>query len=739
DCAAACIATICKQYGSKIPISRIRELALSDLRGTSAYGIVKALEELDFTAKVVTGETASLFERFPLPCIAHIVTNENMLHFVVIHRITKKQIIVADPGKGIVKYTPNDFLKIWTGVLILMLPTQKFIRKDLTKGLFSRYLYLLSPHKNLLLNIFAASIVYTALGILAAFYFKFMMDDIIPNNLETTLHTLSIGIILLYVARILLNAFRVHMLQYLSQKLDIPLIQGYYRHVLSLPLGFFGNYKVGEIVSRYADASNIREAISSTTLTIMIDTVMVVAGAIILYMQSSFLFGITVFMLLIYAVVVYLFNSPIRNVNRQEMEDNTRLTSYLVESVNGIETLKAFNAERNASMQMEKKFVKLLRSIFKGGNIYNAQSSIADSVTQIGGIVVLWAGAYSIIEGRMTIGELLTFKALLVYFVEPIQNLVNLQPLIQTAIVASDRLGEIIDLESEKSKMKSGKIAPKTLFGDIEFKNVDFRYGSWRLVLKNVSMSIKKGKRTALVGASGSGKTTLLKLLMNFYSWEKGDIFINGINIRDIDLENLRERIAYVSQEVFLFSDTVWKNITLGVDHSDPEEVIELAKTTQAHEFINTLPLRYETMIDENGANFSGGQKQILAITRALLKKPDILILDEATANLDPATEKAIKSSLAKLAQNMTVIVIAHRLSTIIWCDDIYVMDKGEFVESGSHEELMKMEGRYYNLWRDQFVETPGNIGKEHVNLSADILSKSGTDELVALKDGSRG
>lgn len=739
DCAAACLATICRQYGSKIPITKIREAACSDRRGTSAYGVVKAAEKLDFAAKAIKADAVTLYEKFPLPCIAHIVTDENMLHYVVIHRISKKQTIVADPGKGIVKYTPEDFLKIWTGVLILMVPTQKFAKKDQTKGLFSRYFNLLLPHKTLLLNIFFTSIVYTALGILSSFYFKFMMDDILPNKLETTLHTLSVGIILLYIIRILLNAFRAYMLQYLSQRLDIPLILGYYRHVLGLPLAFFGSYKVGEIISRFMDASNIRQAISSATLTIMIDTIMAFAGAVVLYMQNSFLFGITVFMLLIYTGVVYSFNKAIRNVNREEMETNASLTSNLVESLNGVETLKAFNAERNASIKTEQKFVKLLRVLFKGGSIANVQSSLVEVVTQIGGIAILWFGALGIIEGEMTIGELLTFNALLGFFVEPIQNLIGLQPLIQTAIVASDRLGEIVDLELERSEPKSSKAVPDSLYGDIEFKNVDFRYGSRQLVLKNLSMKMKKGQKIALVGASGSGKTTLVKLLLNFYSWEKGDILINNINIRDIDLEKLRERIAYVSQDVFLYSETVWENITLGVDYTDLTEVVELAKMTQAHEFINLLPLRYDTMVDENGANFSGGQKQMLAITRALLKKPDILILDEATANLDPATEKAIKSSIEKIAQNMTVIIIAHRLSTVIWCDEIYVLDKGEFVESGRHDELMKSKGIYYNLWKDQIAEAIGSINEEHAKEDICLLSDEMFCEQEFLWEGKTG
>ncbi|WP_024833563.1 peptidase domain-containing ABC transporter [Ruminiclostridium josui] len=706
DCGAACLATISKQYGFKTSITKIREAAGTDKQGTNAYGLIKAAESLGFTAKGVKGNQEAFFSEFPLPCIAHVVVEGTLLHYVVIHKITKKQVLVADPGKGIVEYTPEDFFRIWTGVLILMVPNVSFSKGNETKGLFSRFYSLLLPQKKLIINIFLASLMYTVLGILGSFYFKFLLDDILQYNLEKTLHVISIGIILLYLFQTLLGAFRSHMVLYLSQKIDIPLILGYYQHVLGLPMNFFSTRKVGEIISRFMDASKVRDAISGATLTIMIDTLMALAGAIILYMQNHTLFLITFMIGVIYAIIVFAFNKPIKKVNQEQMEENAQLTSYLVESLNGIETVKAFNAEDEAAIKTEARFVKLLKSIFKSGIINNVRSSITSFTALAGGVVILWVGAWNVIKGSMSVGQLLTFNALLVYFLDPIKNLINLQPMLQTAIVASDRLGEIFDLELEKSKNEREKIKPVDLKGDISFKNVDFRYGTRSLVLKNIDFTIKQGEKIALVGESGSGKTTLVKLLLNLYTWEKGEITIKDYNIKDISFDYLRERLAYISQDIFMFSGTIRENLTLGNPNINMEEIVEACRMAKAHDFINKLPMRYETYLEENGANLSGGQKQRLAIARAILKKPDIFIMDEATSNLDSITEKAIERTLETVCSGVTTIIIAHRLSTIKRCDRIYVMEEGSIIEHGSHQELMKLGGKYFELWQGQLPET---------------------------------
>ncbi|KEJ03437.1 bacteriocin ABC transporter ATPase [Clostridium botulinum A2B7 92] len=703
DCGAACLATICKQYGLKYPISKIRQVAGTDKEGTSAFGIIKAAEELGFTAKgVKASKPEDLFSEIPLPCIAHVVIDKTMLHYVVIHKITEKEIIIADPGKGIVKYTSQEFFQIWTGILLIMTPTVKFEKGNKEKGLFQRFFKLIKPQKKLLINIFLSSIIFTILGIIGAFYFKFILDDIIPNNLNKSLHTISIGIIVLTFFKVLLGAFRRQLLIYLGQNMDIPLMLGYYEHVINLPMNFFGTREVGEIISRFNDASKIRDAISGATLTMMIDSLMVIIGGIFLYTSNSLLFGITIIPIVLYIIIVWVFNKPLEEVNRSVMEDNAKLTSYLVESLNGVETIKAFNAEGEVNLETEKRFISLIKSVFKNGFINNLHSSTKEGVKAIFTIVILWVGTHEVLKGSMSIGQLISFNALLAYFLDPIENIINLQPQLQTAVVAGERLGEILDLELEKSIDEDKKIKPQSLLGNIEFKNVDFRYGTRKLILKDINMNINPGEKIALVGESGSGKTTLAKLLMNFYQCEKGEILINTYNIKDINIETLRDKIAYISQETFLFNGTIKENLSLGNPYITYEEIIEACKRAQIHDFINSLPLRYNTLVEENGANFSGGQKQRLSIARAILKKPQILIMDEATSSLDSITERAIENTMNEFSEGITTIIIAHRLSTIRRCNTIYVLDKGEIIESGSHDELINIKGRYYNLWKDQ-------------------------------------
>ncbi|AGF59246.1 ATP-binding cassette subfamily B protein [Clostridium saccharoperbutylacetonicum] len=706
DCGPACIGTIAMKYGLKLSLSKLREISGTDSEGTSVYGIMEAAKSLGFSAKAVkVSSNEEIFDDLKTPLIAHVVVDSILLHYVVIHKITKESILIADPAKGIVKYTPKEFFDIWTGVLVFMVPTADFKKGDETKGLFERFWGLIKIQKILLAEIFISSIIITLFGIGGSFYFQFLIDDILPNNLSQKLLSISMAMLVLAIFKILTEFFRRILLIHMAQNIDIPLLLGYYNHVINLPMKFFSTRKVGEIISRFNDGCKIRDAISSATLTLMIDVLMAIVGGIILYIQSSKLFFICSVPICLYLILVFGFKNNLEKVNRNVMEDDAALTSYLVESIEGIETVKAFNGEKKVKIETEAKFMKFIKSLFKHAYIYNLQDTLMNAVKGIFGVCILWIGGIFVLNRQITIGELISFNALLVYYIGPIERLINLQPQLQSAVVASDRLGDILDLELEKSQDEAKKINPKSLSGDIVLKDINFRYGLRELVLKNINISIKPGEKIALVGESGSGKTTIAKLLMGFYKIEKGEIILNGYNIKDINKEVLRDKISYVSQESFLFSGTIKENLQFARKNLTDEDIISICKNVEIHDYINRLPLKYETPLVERGSNLSGGQRQRLSIARALLKNPDVLIMDEATSNLDSITEKAIQKTLEECSGNVTSIIIAHRLSTIMKCDKIYVIDSGEIVEEGTHKELLKKRGYYYRLWGEQSIE----------------------------------
>ncbi|NOW06968.1 peptidase domain-containing ABC transporter [Clostridium beijerinckii] len=704
DCGPACIATISKQYGLKMPVSKIREAAGTDLEGTSVYGVVQAAEKLGFNTKAVrVSEKEEIFNNLPTPLIAHVIIDNTLLHYVVIHEISKKCILVSDPARGMIKYSPEEFFKIWSDILIFMTPTATFKKGDETKGIFQRFWGLIKIQKGLLINIFLTSLLITVLGVSGSFYFKFLIDDILPNDLSKDLFSISIAMLVLTIFKITTEFFRSILLIYMAQNIDIPLLLGYYKHVIRLPMSFFSTRKVGEIISRFNDGDKIRNAISSATITLMIDVIMALVGGGILYIQSSQLFFSCLIPIILYLVLVSGFKNKLKQINREVMEAESVLTSYLVESLEGIETIKSFNSESLVEIRTENKFFSFMKSCFKHGYIYNLQFTLRSVISGIFSICLLWFGGSLVLKGEITIGQLISFNALLAYFIQPIERLINLQPQLQEAVVASDRLGEILDLDLERSINE--KIKPKSLVGDINLKHVNFQYGVRDAVLNDININIKKGDKIALVGQSGSGKTTIAKLLMGFYKLEDGEIIINDYNIKDIDKEILRDKVGYISQDSFLFSGTIRENLELSRKDVTYEDMIYACKKAQIHEYIESLPSRYETLLEEKGANLSCGQRQRISIARALLKEPEILIMDEATSNLDSITEKAIQKTLEECSGNLTTIIIAHRLSTIMRCNMIYVIDKGKIVEAGTHKELLEKRGYYYNLWSVQSID----------------------------------
>ena len=700
DCAAACIATVLKQYKSKMHISKIREIAGTDLRGTNALGIVRCLKALNFETKAVEANLELFNDNgLPLPAIAHVVKDGMLLHFVVVHAVRKKHLIISDPAEGLIKISKKAFGDMWTGVIIFAVPTDAYEEFKEESSFFS-LLKILFLDKKLIFHIVISALMATIVGILTSFYLQMLIDSIIPRSTLFNLNILSAGVIALFIFQAVFELAKNYLLVTLGNRMSIRLMLGYYNHVLKLNFSFFETRKSGEIISRFMDANKVINALASATLTIILDVSMVVVIGIVLYFQNPKLFGLTLLCIPFYAVIILIFVRSYEKLNRKEMESNSILNSYIIESLNGIETIKALQAEEAASKKVDTLFVNNINAAFKSFNIDNIQTFLKTLLQTINSVFILWVGSSYVISGELGIGQLITFNVLVNYFATPLQNIINLQSQIQTAKVASDRINEIMILTPEMNEQNSVKIDEDFSFsGDLQFQKVHFSYPMRRECLTDINFKIGSGEKVAFVGESGSGKSTIAKLLLSYYDTSAGKITFDNYDINDIDKRALRSNITLVPQTNFFFSGTIYENLLFGIDQSVRyEDVVKACKDACIDEFIDSLPLKYNSVVEENAVNYSGGQKQRLAIARALLRQASVMILDEASSNIDGFTEHKIFSNLMA-KDDLTLIIIAHRLSVIQNCTKIFVLDQNRIVEEGKHNDLIKENGLYSKMW----------------------------------------
>ncbi|WP_299104063.1 peptidase domain-containing ABC transporter [uncultured Tenacibaculum sp.] len=701
DCGAACLASIAAHYNLQIPIARIRQYAGTDKKGTNVLGVIEAAEKLGFQAKGVRGELDSLF-KIPKPAIAHVIVRGQLQHYVVIYEVTKQHVKIMDPGDGkIHKKTHEVFLKEWTGVLVLLLPKEEFAIGNEKVSVLKRFWFLLKPHKFILLQAFIGAIVYTLLGFSTSIYIQKITDHVLVGGNTKLLNLLSIVMLILLAFQIIIGVFKDVFLIKTGQQIDARLILGYYKHLLKLPQQFFDTMRVGEIISRISDAVKIRTFINEVSLSLTVNILILVFSFGLMFMYYWKLALIMLLVIPLYLILYVIVNKLNKKTERKIMEGSADLESQLVESLNAVGTIKRFGLESFANIKTETGFVKLLQIGYKSALNSVFSSTSTTFVAQLFTIILLWSGSYFVIERQITAGELMSFYAIIGYFMNPVASLIGANKQIQSALIAADRLFEIMDLEREEKDEKV--ILRKEKIADIRFKNVTFRYGTRVQVFTDFNLKIKKGNITAIVGESGSGKSTLISLLQNLYPLQKGQVTIGELDLKYIQLESLREQVSVVPQKIDLFAGNVIDNIAVGDFNPDMELIIDICKSMGILEFIETLPNGFDTYFGENGATLSGGQKQRIAIARALYKKPEVLVLDEATSSLDSNSENYIQKAVERLRrENKTIIIIAHRLSTVVNADEIVVLQKGKVLEQGNHKELYSSKRNYYNLWKQQ-------------------------------------
>ncbi|MFD2554137.1 peptidase domain-containing ABC transporter [Sphingobacterium tabacisoli] len=701
DCGAACLSSVAAYYGLNLPIAKIRQLCHTDTRGTNILGMTQGLNDMGFNAKGVKGNMDALVQ-IPLPAIAHVVVMEQLHHFVVIYKIDKNQVEVMDPAYGkIEKYSMADFQKIWTGVLILLEPNEYFEQRNEKVSVYGRFWNLVKPHKTVAIQALIGAVVYTVLGLSTSLYIEKITDYVLIDGNTRLLNLLSIAMVLILLFQIFIGAMKSVMVLETGQRIDKYLILGYYKHILTLPQRFFDTMKVGEIISRVNDAVKIRAFINDVSIQIVVNVFIVIFSFALMFSYYWKLALILALVIPLYCAVYWLTNRLNKKVERKLMEDGAELESHLVESLNSVRTIKQFGVETFANNKTDNRFSTLLRTVYKSvmNSLFSTNS--AEFLSRIFTIILLWVGSKYVVERIITPGELLSFYALVGYFTGPVTQLIGMNKTIQNAMIASDRLFEIMDLEREESTDKLD-LTPAHV-GHVTFSDVAFSYGSRVDVFKGFNCVFRKGETTAIVGESGSGKTTIAGLMQNLYPLKQGKITIGQYDLSYISNHSLRQVVSVVPQQIDLFSGNVIDNIALGEDFPNVQRILEITERLGILPFIEKLPNGFQTYLGENGAMLSGGQKQRIAIARALYKDPEILILDEATSALDTESEQIIQKTLQDFKDaGKTMVVIAHRLSTIAHADNILVLKAGQVVEQGNHETLITIDGIYRGMWDKQ-------------------------------------
>lgn len=705
DCAAACVGTILKYYKKEQTLMNIRLRIGTDQVGTSVKGIVDGLKSYGFNVKPVRMDLSDLSGELSYPFIAHIRNKEGYDHFVVVHRYKKGKLVIADPGKSkVYKESLAEFEKYFTGVCIFMAPTNEFENTQRSNiSMMSLYQSIVLPHKRMFATIILSSFVLSIFGIVSSLFSKVIMDEIIPYQMKRQLYLYLIVFVVITIFQNILSAMRQYVSLYLSRNIDFPLLMGYYDHVMKLPYNFFGMRSVGDILTRFQDATTIKDIFTSITINLIMDIILAIVSTVVLIKINARLFLVLLVMMILNLILIITFKGIYKRNNILQMERNSELNSHLIESIQNIETVKACSYEKKSIQKLESKFINVINIGFKQGKVELFQGLISNGISNIGNIVFLGLGAISIIDGAMTLGDLMVFQTLSQYFIEPVQSLITLQMSFQEADISIQRLKELMDIKPELEDIDNAEKLELNNF--ININDVTFSYGSRRPILKGLNMRMDKGKKTAIVGPSGSGKTTIAKLLLKMMNIDEGDIEWDFESVFDINTISIRKSIAYVPQNVQLFSSSIYDNLTMNNTEISYEQVKSVSKITGVHEFVSKLSNRYETKIEEGGMNLSGGEKQKIALTRALLNNPSLYILDEVTSNLDIFSEAKILEIIFNTLRDKTMLIIAHRLSTIQRCDVIYFLNDGKVVEFGSYQELMNKKGFFFKMVKTQEIQ----------------------------------
>ena len=703
DCGAACLVMISRYWGKRLSVNRLRDLANINRTGASMRGLTTAAESIGFTTRPVKASLDKLAQQ-TLPAIAHWEGK----HYVVVYEIGKKHVIVGDPALSQRTLSHEEFKAGWTGYALLLQPTALLKETEETSTQFWQLFDLVKPHSKILLEVFVASVFIQIFGLVTPLLTQLLLDRVLVQRSTLTLNAVGFGLLIFGLFSVLINGLRQYLLDHTANRISVALLVGFIKHTFRLPLAFFESRYVGDIISRVQENYKIQRFLTGEALSITLDllTVFIYVGLMFWYSAPMALLSLTI--IPPFSILALVATPFFRRINREAFNATANENSYLIQSLTGISSIRSMAIEQTVRWHWEELLNNVIKKTFAGQLISNKMQVFSSGIETLVSIGLLWYGAWLVIQNQLTIGQLVAFNMLLGNIIRPFQRLVVLWNQFQEVVISSERINDVLEAEPEEDLHHQPRQFLPRLAGHIKFENVTFRYHpeSDINVLENLSFEILPEQTVAVVGRSGSGKTTLAKMILGLYLPTDGKVLIDAQDVTSISLRSLRSQIGVVDQDTFLFGGTIRENISIAHPEATLEEIIEAATLAGADEFIKLLPTGYETQIGEGGGMLSGGQRQRLAIARALLGNPRLLLFDEATSHLDTESERIIQNNLKTILKGRTSLIIAHRLSTVRHADLILVLDRGLLVESGTHDELIARRGHYFYLNEQQLAQT---------------------------------
>lgn len=693
DCGAACLAMILGYFGCKMPLSVIRMDMKTDINGSSMYGILTAAEKYGLSGVALSGSLDELLEevslnQIQLPIIVNVLSDEGYSHFIVIHKIRKHKLYVLDPASGGHWMKADVLSHMWIGNILSFSGYEDVPQKNKIKGYMRKYVVICEKQYRTILEVVVFSLIISLVGLIGSVMFEYVINgiyserflmgdysvsenqsspiDVILLNfivrLIPSFPMLVFAIILLFLLQAVLCICRSNLLAHMTKKMNLPILITFYEHVLKIPYDFFSGRKTGDIVTRFSDASSVCQSISDVTLTILIDGTLAIVYGIFLFLLTPELFLIVVINLLIYGIVICSFKNKIKKNQMTIMSENSEVNTFLKESIVGIKTIKQLRFENSAVNRIFKKFSSLLNQYVTATMLQTIQSTIISFVSSTSTISLLAYGVWLCTHDRLYIGSLITFYVMMGSFNAPVKSLIGLQSQIQNILVSAERLEDAFAIQKKPIYITEhiSSDQEKTI-NTLEISNLTYAYGFNNPTLKSLSFKIQKGETIAILGRNGCGKTTLAGILTAIVLPEQINVFVNGKEITFFEYRKYTQKIAYIPQESFFFSDTIYHNLTCGMEQIDEAKLNQLLTKCNLSDFINALPHGLHTVLDEDANNLSAGTKQKLAVVRALLRNPEIVILDEAMSNVDSESEKEIYALFSNLKKDIAMIDIFHK------------------------------------------------------------------------------